>query len=214
MPIAYKDWSVTVRALAEGEQLIVVRPGVADEPSGRVDLEHERFFLYPTFDFHRRDLVRESQQPELGRAMEEGVWADGEPAPVEISPEGHLPQPDRIRVRAWAEVVEEWTITDRRVLSDLSPFHVWAPNYAERRLGWRRREPLHVSLLRTHRIPRPVTVKVAGEYSEAGSWAEISRELPFEGTPVLADGEFDHAAATIADIIARSGDRSRTPALA
>ena len=49
MPIAYKDWSVTVRALAEGEQLLVVRNGNAEDPSGRTDLEHDRFFLYPTF---------------------------------------------------------------------------------------------------------------------------------------------------------------------
>lgn len=208
MPIAYKDWSVTVRALAEGEQLIVIRNGAADQPSGRNDLEHDRFFLYPTFDFHRSDLVRESQQPELSRALEEGVWADGEPSPVEITREGHLPQPDRIRVRAWAEVVQEWTVTDRKVLNELSPFHVWAPNYAERRLGWRRREPLHVALLRTHRIPRPVTVRVADEYSTAGNWAEISRQLPFEGTPVLADGEFDHVAEVISDIVERSTDRS------
>ena len=208
MPIAYKDWSVTVRALAEGEQLIVIRNGAADQPDGRVDLEHERFFLYPTFDFHRTDLVRESQQPEMGRALEEGVWADGEPSPVEMTREGHLPQPDRIRVRAWAEVVDEWTVTDRKVLNELAPFHVWAPNYAERRLGWRRREPLHVALLRTHRIPRPVTVRVADEYSAAGNWAELSRELPFEGTPVLADGEFDHVAEVIRGIIERSGDRA------
>jgi hypothetical protein len=205
MPIAYKDWSVTVRALAEGEQLIVVRNGNAEEPSGRTDLEHDRFFLYPTFDFHRSELVRESHQPELERAMEEGVWAEGEPAPVEISPEGHLPQPDRIRVRAWAEVVQEWTITDRRVLGDLSPFHVWAPGYAERRLGWRRRDPLHLALIRTHRIPRPVTVRVGEEYSAPGSFATVNRDLPFEGTPVLADGEFDHAADQIADLIAKSG---------
>ena len=213
MPIAYKDWSVTVRALAEGEQLIALRAGAPKEPSGRADLEHERFFLYPTFDFHRADLVRESQQPELTRALEEGVWAEGEPSPVEITREGHLPQPDRIRVRAWAEVVQEWTIDDRRVLNELAPFHVWTPTYAERRLGWRRRDPLHVVLLRTHRIPRPVTVRVGDEYSTPGNWAEISRQLPFEGTPVLADGEFDHVSEVISGILNASTAQS-TAALA
>ena len=205
MPISYKEWSVTVRALAEGEQLLTLRKGPAKE------LEHDKFFLYPTFDYHRSDLVRESHRPELERAMEEGVWTDGEPAPVEIAPEGHLPQPDRIRIRAWAEAVQQWTITDRRVLNELAPFHVWAPDYAERRLGWRRREPLQLILLRTHRIPRPVTVRVNDEYATDSVWAEISRDLPFEGTPVLADGEFEHAAGIIAGIAERSGDRS--PAL-
>ncbi|CAB4874454.1 MAG: DUF1802 family protein [Actinomycetes bacterium] len=205
MPISYKEWSVTVRALAEGEQLLTLRRGGAEE------LEHDRFFLYPTFDFHRVDLVRESHRPELERAMEEGVWTDGEPAPVEIAPEGHLPQPDRIRIRAWAEAVQQWTITDRRILNELSPFHVWAPDYAERRLGWRRRDPLHLVLLRTHRIPRPVTVRVNDEYATDSNWAQITRDLPFEGTPVLSEGEFDHAAEQIAKIVERS--RDRTPAL-
>ncbi|MCX6388150.1 MAG: DUF1802 family protein [Solirubrobacterales bacterium] len=202
MPISYKEWSVTVRALAEGEQLLTLRRG------GEEELQHERFFLYPTFDFHRSDLVRESHQPELERAMEEGVWTDGEPAPVEIAPEGHLPQPDRIRIRAWAEAVQQWTITDRRILNELSPFHVWAPDYAERRLGWRRRDPLHLVLLRTHRIPRPVTVRVNDEYANGSIWAEITRDLPFEGTPVLAETEFDQAAEQISSIVERSNKRA------
>ena len=79
MPIAFKEWAVTVRALAEGEQLVTLRKGGIREPDKHFALEHDRFFLYPTFDHQRGDLVRESHQPELRRALEEGVWADGEP---------------------------------------------------------------------------------------------------------------------------------------
>ena len=50
-------------------------------------------------------------------------------------------------------------------------------------------------LLRVHRIPRPVTVRVRDEYHGCRSWVEIDRELPFEGTPVMADEEFDRARA-------------------
>ena len=49
-------------------------------------------------------------------------------------------------------------------------------------------------LLRVHRIPRPVTVRVKDEYHGCRSWVEIDRDLPFEGTPVMADEEFDRAA--------------------
>ena len=79
MPIAFKEWAVTVRALAEGEQLITLRKGGIRETDRHFQLEHDRFFLYPTFDHQRVDLVRESHKPELQRALEEGVWADGEP---------------------------------------------------------------------------------------------------------------------------------------
>ena len=67
----------------------------------------------------------------------------------------------------------------------------------EKRLRWKRRHPLHVLLLRIYRIPRPVTVKVRDEYIGCRSWVEIDRDLPFEGTPVMSDDEFERAAAEI-----------------
>ena len=111
-----------------------------------------------------------------------------------------IPQPDRVRIRAWAEVAAHFTVTDRRAVDALSPFYVWTTDYAEKRLAWKRRHTLHVILLRTYRIPRPVTVKVRDEYGGCRSWLEISRDLPFEGTPVLSDEEFDRASEEIAAI--------------
>ena len=70
-------------------------------------------------------------------------------------------------MRAWAEVAGHYAITDPRTLNDLSPFHIWTMDYAHKRLAWKRRHPLHVVLLRTYRIPRPVTVRVRGDYRAA-----------------------------------------------
>jgi hypothetical protein len=205
MPIALKEWAVTVRALAEGEQLITLRKGGIRESEKHFHLEHDRFFLYPTFDHQRNDLVRESHQPELQRALEEGVWSDGEPTLQALSMDGGLQQPDRVRIRAWAEVAGHFTITDPRCVDALSPFYVWTTDYAEKRLAWKRRHPLHVLLMRTYRIPRPVTVKVKDEYGGCRSWVEIQRELPFEGTPVLSDGEFERASEEIEAITREAG---------
>ncbi|TMK40974.1 MAG: DUF1802 family protein [Actinobacteria bacterium] len=210
MPVAFKEWAVTVRALAEGEQLVTLRKGGIRESGKHFQVEHERFFLYPTFDHQRHDLVRESHQPELRRALEEGVWSDGEPPPHTLTRDGGIPQPDRVRIRAWAEVADQFTIADPRCVDALSPFYVWTPDYAEKRLAWKRRHPLHVLLLRTYRIPRPVTVKVRDEYGGCRSWLELQRDLPFEGTPVLSDQEFERASEEIQGI-ARDGG---VPALA
>ncbi len=60
-------------------------------------------------------------------------------------------------------------------------------------------------LLRTYRIPRPVTVKVKEEYAGCRSWVELSRELPFEGTPVLSDDEFERASEEIEAITREAG---------
>ena len=200
MPIAFKEWSVTVRALAEGEQLVTLRKGGIREAERHFTVQHDRFFLYPTFDHQRNDLVRESHHPELRRALEEGVWPDEEPPPRALLRDGGIPQPDRVRIRAWAEVAGSWTVTDRRAVEELSPFYVWTPDYAEKRLNWKRRHPLNVLLLRVHRIPRPVTVRVRDEYHGCRSWLEIDRDLPFEGTPVMADEEFDRAAAEVRSV--------------
>ncbi len=211
MPIAFKEWAVTVRALAEGEQLLTLRKGVLRESGKPFRLAHERFFLYPTFDSQSGNLVRESHQPELRRALEEGVWSDGEPPLHAFTSSVPIQQPDRVRIRAWAEVAGHFTITDPRCVDALSPFYVWTPSYAERRLGWRRQQPLHVLLLRTYRIPRPVTVKVKDEYNASQNWVELQRELPFEGTPVLSDAEFERASEEIEAI---TSEAAGTPVLA
>ena len=122
-----------------------------------------------------------------------------------LTRDGGIAQPDRVRIRAWAEVACAWTVTDRRVVDALSPFYVWTPDYAEKRLAWKRRHPLHVLLLRTYRIPRPVTVRVRDDYGGCRSWLEITRELPFEGTPVLSDEEFERASEEIAGIAQGDG---------
>ena len=202
MPVAFKEWAVTVRALAEGEQLLTLRKGGIREENKHFEVEHERFFLYPTFDHQQNNLVRESHHPELRRALEEGVWPDEEPPPRALIQDGGITQPDRVRLRAWAEVTDHITVTDPRAVDALSPFYIWTPDYAEKRLNWKRRHPLHILLLRVHRIPRPVTVKVRDEYHGCRSWVEIDRELPFEGTPVMADEEFDRARAEIRSVCA------------
>lgn len=211
MPIAFKEWAVTVRALAEGEQLLTLRKGGIREENKHFELEHERFFLYPTFDHQHNDLVRASHHPELGRALEEGVWPDDEPTARALLQDGGIPQPDRVRIRGWAEVAEDITIEDPRVIDALSPFYIWTNDYAHKRLGWRPRQPLHLVLLRVHRIPRPVTVRVREEYHGSRSWAEIDRDLPFEGTPVMSDEEFEFASNEIRSIC--QGAEQREPAL-
>ena len=107
MPIALKEWAVTVRALAEGEQLVALRKGGIREDDKHFEVEHDQFFLYPTFDHQRNDLVRESHHPELRRALEEGVWPDEEPPPKALLQDGGIPQPDRVRLRAWGHARHE-----------------------------------------------------------------------------------------------------------
>src|SRR4051794_41816166 len=94
MPIAFKEWAVTVRALAEGEQLLTLRKGGIREPNKHFELEHDRFFLYPTFDHHPKDLVPERHNPNLPRGPERGAWPAGGPPSPPRPWAGATPQPD------------------------------------------------------------------------------------------------------------------------
>jgi hypothetical protein len=212
MPIAFKEWAVTVRALAEGDQLVTLRKGGIREAGKHFAIEHQRFFLYPTFDHQRSDLVRSSHRPELRRALEEAVWPDNEPPAGAIDSDGGIPQPERVRIRAWADVAEAFVTTDPGVVGALAPFHVWTSDYAVKRLRWKPRHPLHVLTLRVHRLPRPVTVPVAPEYGGCRSWVELERELEFAGTPVLSDSEFERAAGAIRRILAKDSEPAAVPA--
>src|SRR5204862_7142923 len=109
MPIAFKEWAVTVRALAEGEQLLTLRKGGIREPEKHFELDHDRFFLYPTFDHQRNDCVRASHKPELRRALAGSVWAEREPPPNALIPDGRIVQPNRVVIRASAVEAEHMT---------------------------------------------------------------------------------------------------------
>ena len=114
MPIAFKEWAVTVRALAEGEQLLTLRKGGIREPEQALRARARPLLPLPDIRPPAQRLVRASHQPELRRALEEGVWAEGEPPPNALLRDGGIAQPDRVRIRAWAEVAEHWTIDDPR----------------------------------------------------------------------------------------------------
>ena len=205
MPIALKEWAVTVRALAEGEQLVTLRKGGIREENKHFEVVGKQFFLYPTFDHQQAGLVRESHVPELKRALEDGVW--NPPAPTARMMESGVPvaQPVSVRLRAWAEVVASYEITQPDALESLVPYHVWTREYAAKRFNWKPRHPLHVLLLRTYRIPRPVTIRVAEDYLGCKSWIDVERELPFEGTAVVSDTEFAAIQSDVEERLAGAG---------
>ena len=212
MPTALKEWAVTVRALAEGEQLVTLRKGGVREPGRHFELEHRRFFLYPTFDHQAAALVRESHVPEVGRAIEDATWPDEPPTARMLAGGAEVPQPLSVRIRAWADVAAAWETSDPSAVEALSRFHVWSGDYAVKRLKWKPRDPLHVLMLRVHLLPRPITVKVSDTYLGCRSWIQLEREIAYEGTPVLSDEEFSRARAQIEQLLGQPSIRAEQPA--
>ena len=69
MNVAFKEWAVICRLLAQGRQSVILRKGGIAEDRGEFKPEHTRFWLYPTY-FHerQRDGIRPEYLTELDAA--------------------------------------------------------------------------------------------------------------------------------------------------
>ena len=59
MAPACKEWAVIVHALLEGEQIVDVRKGGLREEGRHFGLRATRFWLYPTAEHQRAELLKE-----------------------------------------------------------------------------------------------------------------------------------------------------------
>jgi hypothetical protein len=175
MAPALKEWAVVVHALLEGEQILDVRKGGVREDGRHFDVRARRLWLYPTAEHQKSELLKEPYRH----------WIDlAQAAPVG--------QP--IGIAGWADVVRVATVTESAELSAIESKLIWTDDYAARRLGWKRRDPLWVLALRVHRLLEPITVPWRDEYGGCTSWVDLEglpddpASLPSE--PALSDIAF------------------------
>jgi hypothetical protein len=154
MAPAFKEWAVIVHALLEGEQILDVRKGGIREDGRHFSLQATRLWLYPTAEHQKPELLKEPYRH----------WIDlAHAAPVG----------DAIVIEGWADVVRVATVTTTEQLAAIESKLIWTADYAERRLGWKHRDPLWVLALRVHRLLEPVTVPWREEYGGCTSWVEL-----------------------------------------
>lgn len=175
MAPASKEWAAIVHALLTGEQILDVRKGGLHEAGRHYKVEAPRFWLYPTAEHQRPELIRDPYRH----------WVELAPA----SPVG-----ETIVLPGWADVVRVATITDADELDAIASKLIWTPEYATSRLQWKQRDALHVLALRAHRLLDPVMVPWRDEYGGCTSWVELDglpddpASLPSE--PALSDVAF------------------------
>lgn len=173
---ALKEWAVVVHALLEGEQIVDIRKGGLREDGRHFDLPARRFWLYPTAEHQRPELLKAAYRHTIDLADAAPV---GEP----------------ITLRGWADVVDVVTITEPEHLAALGGKLVWTDEYAASRLKWKKRDPLWVLVLRVHRLREPLTVAWNDAYGGCTSWVTLERipadpaSLPSD--PVLSDVAFE-----------------------
>ena len=171
--IALKEWAVTVRALADGQQILLLRKGGIHEGSQEFRVIHPDFLLYPTFEHQRKDLLREEYRPSLAEIL------------VEPRQEGQL------TFTHWARAAEVIEVSEQSKVDQLAPYHIWTDAYAQARLNWKPMLPLSIMLLRVFQLERPVTVPLLPEYNGCTSWVEVLTRVPLGRlVPVLPEDEF------------------------
>jgi hypothetical protein len=172
---ALKEWAVVTHALVEGEQILDIRKGGLHEDGRHFDLPARRFWLYPTAEHQRADLLKPAYRH----------WIDL----ASSSPVG-----DPITIGAYADVTDVATITEPEHLDALASKLIWTGDYAQTRLKWKKRDPLWVLVLRVHRLVEPVTVTWRDEYGGCTSWVTLDGLPPaptIASEPVLSDVAFD-----------------------
>jgi len=173
--IALKEWASAIRALEQGQQILLMRKGGIIEETRDFELKENAFYLYPTYEHQRRELLKPEHQHLVDESMQD--WS---------------PEQNTATIRLYAEVTNDLEIYDQQQLDRLREMHIWTDTFAEERLRWKKKNPLHVLILRVYIIERPVDIPIEEQYIGCKSWISIpSGSVTSELTPVLDAAEFE-----------------------
>ncbi|MBN9519586.1 DUF1802 family protein [bacterium] len=171
--VAFKEWAVICRALADGRQSLILRKGGIAEAGGEFHPEHHRFLLLPT---HFHEQHRTGIKPELLPLLDV--------AEVDRPPAGTL------RFTHFAEVTAVRKLTDLAQALALDPAHGWAEDTVRQRFHYRT-PGLFVLTVRVFALPAPVEVPDRNEYAGCKTWVDLVDDVPTDGaTPVMSDAAF------------------------
>ena len=182
--VTLKEWAVTVKALDQGAQVLLMRKGGIREEGKEFRVVYPEFLLYPTYEHQRPDLLKAAYHSDLQRML------------------GEETSSDLITFSHWARVEEVIELMEPERLETLLPHHIWTPDYAEKRLHWKPRKPLSVILLRVYRLEQPKSVPFLQYYAGCKSWVELDKEVSLGSlSSVLSDDEFQKKLDSVRDAL-------------
>ncbi|NQW23810.1 MAG: DUF1802 family protein [SAR202 cluster bacterium] len=171
--MALKEWAITVQAMSQGDQVLLLRKGGIHEEGKDFRVIHKEFLFYPTYLHQKEDLLQPAYQPALHKLVEQ-------------------PQDEsHVTFSHWARADEVLEISDQEKVDDLEPHYIWTTAYAQSKLHWKPMLPLSVMLLRVYNLEQPVTVPYLPEYGGCTSWVEVLTNVNLGNMqPVLDDAEY------------------------
>src|SRR5947209_478716 len=115
---AFKEWAVICKALAEGQQALILRKGGIAEAGGTFQLAHTRFWLFPTYVHQQEQGIRPEALPLLAQAQ------------AERPPEGV------VRLTHFAEVTGVYHVHDLVSAIMLAHLHLWSDETVRKRFAY------------------------------------------------------------------------------
>ncbi|OWK47221.1 DUF1802 family protein [Fimbriiglobus ruber] len=173
LAVAFKEWAVVCRALAEGRQSLILRKGGIAEMGGEFRPEYDRFWLYPTH-FH------EQQQKGIKAAS----------LPLLDAAEAARTEPGTIPFSHFVEVAGVYHVTELERALALDAYHIWSADTVRQRFHYRS-PGLYVLAVRVFRAGVPAVLPEHPSYAGCKTWVELepgAEEQP--AVPVLTDAEW------------------------
>ncbi|WP_314591717.1 DUF1802 family protein [Paenibacillus terrigena] len=183
-PVALKEWAVAIEALASGKQILLMRKGGIVEETRHFELKSPSFYVYPTYEHQRKELLKEANQSD-----------------IDVTLAGWSKDDTTVTLRLYAEVIEDIEIHDQETLNRLRDFHIWTDHFAEERLKWKKKLPLHVLLLRIYKLDPGLSIEIEEEYLGCKSWVNLPTQVTSiersQLVPVLSDEKFQEQVESI-----------------
>jgi hypothetical protein len=177
--IAFKEWAVICKALAEGKQSLILRKGGIAETGGQFTPEHKRFWLYPTFVHEKPDGIK--------------------PDAVELfhAAEAERPPAGKVRLSHFAEVHGVYYVKQLFGALLLDDLHVWSEATVRHKFEYRALG-VYVLPVRIFRAALPIEVDETPAYAGCRTWVELDHSLSTaKATPVLNDSAFNQLLDTL-----------------
>ncbi|WP_166241901.1 DUF1802 family protein [Paenibacillus turpanensis] len=172
--VALKEWASAIKALEMGDQILLLRKGGISEETKHFQMESSTFYLFPTFEHQRKDLMKEAYRHYVEESI--AVWKPGS---------------DLVPITSFAIAEQELLIHDMEELLKVQPYHIWTEQFAEERLKWKKTQPLHLIILRVYKLNREITIPMVDSYTGCRSWITLEDEIASDrAIPVLDDSTF------------------------
>jgi hypothetical protein len=186
MKEAFKEWAVVCRALARGEQSLILRKGGIIEEGGEFKPDRPAFLLFPTYAHQSPDSVIEKVRPWL------------------LELEDEQPEAGTVDFRNFALVANVLRVHSLPAVLSLRGQHIWSDDVVEERFH-RWRDSIYALVVRVYELPRVATLKLCEEYTGCKSWVDLAEDVSTEGAkPVLGDVEFAERAAAVRAALSNS----------